>query len=73
LQQADTRISIIVDAAFASDWTASGIYHFRLLVRGVKPEIETIENQDDQFLAGHATIAGGHIEQLTLQGLHIRS
>jgi hypothetical protein len=74
LQKVDNRISIMVDAAFASDWTASGIYHFRLLPKGFKPpQSETVENQDDQFLAGHATIADGYIEELTVQGLHVRS
>jgi hypothetical protein len=73
LEQVDNRISIIVDAAFASDWTASGIYHFRLLPSGFKPPTETVESQDDQFLTGHAMIAGGYVEHLTLQGLHVRS
>jgi hypothetical protein len=73
LQQGDNRVSIVVDAGFASDWTTAGIYHFRLLAKGFKPEIETVENQDDQFLAGYATIEDGYVESLTLHGLHVRS
>jgi hypothetical protein len=73
LQQTGNRIFITMDAHFPSDWTTAGIFHFRLRPSGFKPETETAENQDDQFLGGHAEIAEGFIEQLTLYGRHVRS
>src|SRR5262245_51733508 len=74
LQQVGNRISITLEAGFGSDWTTSGICHFRLFPRDYKPpEAETVENHDDQFLAGRATIVDGYIEQLGLHGLHVRS